>query len=207
MKTVATTTEDSDAPGAGSAARMLLVLDLDETLIHTREAPLPRAADLEVFGFHVYLRPQLARFLSDCSKRFRLALWSAASDDYVAALAERILPRGLRPDFTWGRSRCTFAVDSARVREEGFMDPSSHYGYVKKLRKLRRRGYRLERVLIVEDTPATCVHNYGNAIYVRPFEGDAADAELPALSRYLATLADLPDVRRLEKRGWRTAGT
>ncbi|WP_199242945.1 hypothetical protein [Vitiosangium sp. GDMCC 1.1324] len=29
---------------------------------------------------------------------------------------------------------------------------------------------------------------------------------LPALARYLATLADVPDVRRLEKRGWRNAG-
>ncbi|MCY1000827.1 HAD family hydrolase [Myxococcus sp. MISCRS1] len=206
MKTVATLTEDADAPGTGSAARTLLVLDLDETLIHARETPLARAADLEVFGYHVYLRPHLARFLADCARRFRLALWSAASDDYVAALTERILPPGLRLDFAWGRSRCTFAVDSARIQEEGFMDPS-HYGYVKKLRKLRRRGYRLERVLIVDDTPATCVHNHGNAIYVKPFEGDVEDAELPALSRYLATLADLPDVRRLEKRGWRTAGT
>ncbi|MCP3059567.1 HAD family hydrolase [Myxococcus sp. K38C18041901] len=207
MKTVTTMTEADDAPGAGDAARMLLVLDLDETLIHTREKPLARKADLKVHRLHVYLRPHVERFMADCAQRFRMAFWSAASDDYVKVLARRLLPRGCRPEFTWGRSRCTFAMDAARVREEGFMDPSRHYGYVKRLRKLRRRGYRLERVLIVDDTPATCVHNYGNAIYVKPFEGDTADAELPALSRYLATLADLPDVRRLEKRGWRTAGT
>ncbi|AGC48367.1 phosphoprotein phosphatase [Myxococcus stipitatus DSM 14675] len=185
---------------------MLLVLDLDETLIHAREAPLERAADFELMGYHVYVRPHLERFLTECAARFRLAVWSSASDDYVEAIASRIFPSAQRPELVWGRSRCTYAVDCARVQEEGFMDPSRHCAYVKKLGKLKRRGFRLERVLIVDDTPAKCAFNYGNAIYVRPFEGAREDAELPVLSRYLGTLADVPDVRRLEKRGWWRSG-
>lgn len=185
---------------------MLLVLDLDETLIHAREQPLEHAADFEVMGYHVYTRPHLERFIVECSARFRLAVWSAATDDYVRAIVERIFPPAHRPELIWGRSRCTWAVDRARVREEGFLDPAIHCGYVKKLAKLKRRGFRLERVLIVDDTPAKCVDNYGNALYVRPFEGARDDEELPVLSRYLGTLADVPDVRRLEKRGWWRAG-
>ncbi|MFP2907054.1 NIF family HAD-type phosphatase [Pyxidicoccus sp. 3LFB2] len=183
---------------------MLLILDLDETLLHAREAPLERAADFHLFGYSVYLRPHLERFLTECAARFRLAVWSSASDDYVAEVVRRSFPPALRPEFVWGRSRCTFSVDSRRVQEDGYLDPASHYNYAKKLHKLKRKGYRLERVLVVDDTPAKCADNYGNAIYVREFEGSEHDDELLLLGRYLATLADAANVRTLEKRHWRT---
>ncbi|MFY2562186.1 NIF family HAD-type phosphatase [Corallococcus terminator] len=183
--------------------KLLLVLDLDETLIHARESPLERPADLRVFGFHVYLRPHVERFLAECAARFRLAVWSSASERYVEAIVQHLFPPERRPELVWGRGRCTFTVDHARRLEEGGMDSASHYEYAKKLSKLKRLGFRLERMLIVDDTPAKCLHNYGNAIYVRPFEGQEDDAELPALSDYLATLAEVPNVRVLEKRGWR----
>ncbi|NMO14281.1 HAD family hydrolase [Pyxidicoccus fallax] len=183
--------------------RILLILDLDETLIHARDERLERDADFQVFGYHVYVRPHLEPFLQECAARFRLAVWSSASDDYVAEIVRRILPGGLDLEFVWGRSRCTLALDSRKVQEEGFLDPGSHYSYAKKLAKLKRRGYRLERVLIVDDTPAKCIHNYGNAIYVKEYEGQPQDTELLDLGRYLATLAEAANVRTLEKRDWR----
>jgi RNA polymerase II subunit A small phosphatase-like protein len=186
------------------ADRTLLILDLDETLIHARETPLARPEDFRVFGYAVYMRPYLERFLTECAARFRLAVWSSASDDYVAEVARRIFPPAVTPAFVWGRSRCTFSVDSRRVQEDGFLDPGSHYNYVKKLHKLKRKGYRLERVLIVDDTPAKCVHNHGNAIYVTEYEGSEQDDELLYLGRYLETLADVANVRTLEKRNWRS---
>ena len=187
-----------DAP-----AKSLLILDLDETLIHAREAPLEHEAAFRVSDLHVYIRPHLERFLTECASRFLLAVWSAGSDDYVTEVVQRIFPAGLQPEFIWGRSRCTYAVDRARVGEDGYFDPGSHYGYVKKLGKLKRRGYRLGRMLIVDDTPAKCIHNYGNAIYVLEYDGREHDTELLDLARYLATLAEVPDVRTLEKRNWR----
>jgi RNA polymerase II subunit A small phosphatase-like protein len=182
----------------------LLILDLDETLIHARETPLDRAEDFRVFNYFVYVRPHLERFLTECAARFRLAVWSSASDDYAAEVARRIFPPTLGPEFVWGRSRCTYSADTRRVQEEGYLDPGSHYNYVKKLHKLKRKGYRLERILIVDDTPAKCIHNYGNAIYVKEYEGREPDEELLHLGRYLATLADAVNVRTLEKRHWRS---
>ena len=44
-----------------------------------------------------------------------------------------------------------------------------------------------------------------SVIRVSPFEGEPGDAELPALWRYLDRLKDEPDVRSIEKRGWRVA--
>ena len=73
----------------------------------------------------------------------------------------------------------------------------------KPLAKVRRMGWQLERVLIVDDTPEKCVRNYGNAVHPRPYEGDASDAELPLLASYLRTLKDELNVRSIEKRRWR----
>ncbi|MGE6761088.1 NIF family HAD-type phosphatase [Corallococcus interemptor] len=182
---------------------ILLILDLDETLVHASEKPLAREADFQALGYFVHVRPHLEPFLRECASRFRLAIWSAGHDRYVAEIVKRIIPPELPLDFVWGRSRCTYALDRAGVQRDGFLDLDAHYGWVKKLRKLKRRGYRLERVLIVDDTPAKCVHNHGNAIYVREYEGQEHDTELLELSRYLATLADVDNVRCIEKRNWR----
>lgn len=182
---------------------ILLVLDLDETLVHASEKPLAREADFQVLGYFVHVRPHLEAFLRECATRFRLAIWSAGHDRYVAEIVKRIVPPELTLDFVWGRSRCTYALDRKGVQRDGFFDPAEHYGWVKKLHKVKRRGYRMERVLIVDDSPAKCIHNHGNAIYVREYEGQPHDTELLDLSRYLATLADVDNVRCIEKRNWR----
>lgn len=83
-------------------------------------------------------------------------------------------------------------------------DPETRDRYfVKDLKKVRARGYALEHVLVVDDTPQKHQRNYGNLVAVRPFEGDPADDELVHLGPYLETLAGVDNVRTIEKRGWR----
>jgi len=77
------------------------------------------------------------------------------------------------------------------------------YEWAKNLGKIKRRGYRLEQVLMVDDTPAKLAKHYGNLVRVKPFFGDLADQELFQLGEYLPTLAKSPNVRRIEKRFWR----
>jgi TFIIF-interacting CTD phosphatase-like protein len=64
--------------------RKLLVLDLDETLIHTAYAPIVggRLKGLRGF-FYLYERPHLQHFLDGCSEEHDLAIWSASKVDYV----------------------------------------------------------------------------------------------------------------------------
>ena len=143
----------------------------------------------------VYRRPHLAEFLAACSACFRLAAWSSATDDYVRAVVGRILPSGVEPAFAWGRSRCVRRYDHEAFEED----------FLKDLKKVKRAGYRLERVLIADDTPRKVRRHYGNAVYVPPFLGDPADEVLPGLARYLMSLRDVANVRTLEKRGWSRA--
>jgi len=67
----------------------------------------------------------------------------------------------------------------------------------------KRRGYALERVLVVDDSPEKHTRNYGNLVRVEPFLGDPSDDELSHLARYLPTLAKAENVRSIEKRRWR----
>jgi RNA polymerase II subunit A small phosphatase-like protein len=57
--------------------------------------------------------------------------------------------------------------------------------------------------LIVDDTPEKVLHNYGNAIYAKPYYGDANDRELAILATYLLALKDAENVRTIEKIHWR----
>ena len=63
--------------------KILVVLDLDETLIHATKNELGRKADFQIFDYHVYKRPYLNEFLTEINEHFLLAVWSSASDDYV----------------------------------------------------------------------------------------------------------------------------
>jgi RNA polymerase II subunit A small phosphatase-like protein len=184
--------------------RILLILDLDETLIHAGEAPLDRAPDFTAYGYHVYRRPGLAEFLAACARHFELAIWSSASDAYVEAVVAEIFPDPSALRFVWGRSRATLRWTS---NESHMLDPWDHQHYLKPLAKVKRAGWRLERVLIVDDTPAKCVRNYGNAVYVRPYEGEPEDIELRLLAGYLEGLKGVANVRTIEKRRWRESVT
>jgi len=173
----------------------LLILDLDETLIRGTETRLHRDPDFRVEPFLLYKRPHLDTFLETVAKDFALALWSSGTADYVegiAAALERYVPGW---EFVWARDRCVRRMNPETQEVEFFKD----------LRKVKRRGFDLRRVLVVEDTPQKISRNYGNAVYVRPYEGDdmADDDELPRLAAYLRRLSGEPNFRRIEKRGWR----
>ncbi|HNW50693.1 MAG TPA: HAD family hydrolase [Prolixibacteraceae bacterium] len=181
--------------------KILLILDLDETLIHSFEEKPEEGFDFRIFHYFVVKRPYLDQFLDECSRDFRLAVWSSSSDDYAERMVEKIFPPGIKPAFVWGRSKATFRPvnGSDDFSCQGF----SHYDFVKRLRKIKPLGYSLERTLMVDDTPHKLIENYGNAIYIKEFNGEKDDEELLFLLNYLQTIKECPNVLKLEKRNWR----
>lgn len=172
----------------------LLILDLDETLIFGSERPLHRAANFRVGPFYLYIRPYVDDFLTSVARAYDVALWSSASEDYVEAIARHLVRNVGEWKFVWGRSRCI-----PRMNPETF-----ETNFIKDLRKVKRLGFDLNRILIVDDTPSKLCRNFGNAIYVLPYEGSDDDKELFVLDRFLHSLHSFPNFRTLEKRGWRT---
>jgi len=183
-----------------SSGKILLILDLDETLLHASHQPLKNEPDFEIFGYFVYERPYLHEFLSYCSRNFNLAIWSSAADEYVQAIVKHIFSSAIELKFVWGRSRCTPRKYS--TNDDFYVDVASHYEYTKQFKKIRRKGYDLKKVLIVDDTPSKVANSYGNAIYVREFNGEPEDNELQLLASYLETIKEAENLRLIEKRGW-----
>jgi RNA polymerase II subunit A small phosphatase-like protein len=172
--------------------RKLLVLDLDETLVHATEVALEHPADFTVGPYHVYKRPHLAPFLAEVLATFDVGIWTSSGEHYAAQVIERLFEPGALK-FVWSSQRCTTARDWT----------TGEYTSIKNLAKLRRHGYGLESIVAVDDTPSKYARSYGNLVTVREFVGDRVDGELPLLARYLRTLLAMPNVRTIEKRGWR----
>lgn len=97
---------------------------------------------------------------------------------------------------------CTGSCGPVAVAHGGIAMSRGKWYWVKDLEKLKRPGFALERVLFVDDTPSKLDRNYGNLVGVGPFHGDPQDRVLVRLDAFLATLIDVGDVRRVEKRGW-----
>ncbi|MBN9296926.1 MAG: HAD family hydrolase [Filimonas sp.] len=171
----------------------LLILDLDETLIHATQTELAIASDFRFDNYFVYKRPGLQKFLHDVSLHFTIAIWSSAGDDYVKAIVQQFKTEEISFSFVWGRSKCS-------LKRNPVYDT---YSFEKRLDKLKKNGFRLEQILIVDDSPAKSRTNYGNAIYIKEFTGDSEDRELSFLYDYLLTLKNVENVRTIEKRRWR----
>jgi carboxy-terminal domain RNA polymerase II polypeptide A small phosphatase len=173
--------------------RPLLVLDLDETLVHASETPLAITAEHEVGRYFLYLRPGLSDFLKSIVPAYRLAVWTSSSPSYAHAVCPLVFKHSERLEFIWASDRCTptrhFETDS--------------WCNAKPLKKLKRLGYDLSRVLVVDDSPEKHTRNYGNLVQVAPFTGDTADEELVHLAEYLNDLKLASDFRTIEKRAWR----
>jgi RNA polymerase II subunit A small phosphatase-like protein len=179
----------------------LLILDIDETLIHTENVPDEYADqydyDFKFKGngkslYYTKKRPYLDQFLDFAYANFDIAIWTAAGEDYAREILKniRVLESSLK--FFYTRDNCTIKLS---------YDYSDYYG-VKNLNKLKKKGYDLNQVLIVDDKAGTAVNNYSNLILIKPFTDDNDDTELLKLISYLQTIKDESNYRRIEKRGW-----
>ena len=173
--------------------RPLLILDLDETLIHGATEVLDRAPDMMLAHYFVYFRPHVRKFLAQCTENYTLALWSSATIAYIAPIAQAVWKGLPDPLFVWDRSYCTVRYDFHKGREY----------YIKDLRKVEAKGLELSQILMVDDELRKVSYQHANAICVEQFLGDMADHELLELLPYLQSIRDIPDFRKIDKSSWR----
>ncbi len=126
---------------------------------------------------------------------FTVALWSAASDDYVKTILNFLLPYPWR--FIWTSDKCTRRVDQTHINE--------FYPKVfplKNLKKVwRRKNWHKNNTLILDDTPHTYKKNYGNAIPILSYSmNNDHDHELNRITLLLNYLKDQTNIRNIEKR-------
>ncbi len=122
--------------------RKIIILDLDETLIHATRTKLEFQEHFVFDKYYVYKRPFLEDFFNSISQDFSLGIWSSASDDYVNEIVKLIKPDSITFEIVWGRSKCSLKRDLT----------FDTYCFEKRLDKLKKKGFRLEEILIVDDT-------------------------------------------------------
>jgi len=154
----------------------LVIFDLDETLVHATERELDHAPDFQIDEYFVYVRPHLQAMLQAVRPEFDLAVWSSASRPYVDAVVSHVFGDRVPLKFAWAIERC---VQRGDPRSNGYV-------YLKDLRKVQGQGYRVEQILMVDDSPEKVARQPRNHVQVAPFTGDPEDSALLDLPAKLA---------------------
>jgi len=186
--------KEDDEPLLPTKTKPLLVLDLDETLIHSKKTPDkdPPATELKQFGFFVYYRPFLEYFLHSVSDYYDIGIWSSGKLSYVSAAVNKIMPKGVKPIFVYGRNKCNVKTVNGKPV------------YVKPLRWLEDHGYPIDKMIIVDDSPEKCVDNIENAIIPKKFKCQKYDSELLDLLHYLKSIHHEDNFRALYHENWKS---
>jgi TFIIF-interacting CTD phosphatase-like protein len=174
--------------------RLLVVFDLDETLIHATLRIAPGMADFMSGPHPCAIRPHAIGLVEECLDRYDVAVWTSAGSLHAETVVSELFGDDAPLRFVWSAQHCT-----PYRNHETFEDVS-----LKNLHKLRRKGINLDRVIAIDDTPEKHQRSYGNLLRVQPWMGDREDTELDDVRRYLRWLDGQPSTRRVEKRGWRT---
>jgi len=152
--------------------RKCLVLDLDETLVHSSFRPVPGpdfiiSIELDGVTHRVYVqkRPGVDHFLEEMGSKFEVVVFTASLDKYANPVLDILDPKG---------------HIKVRLFREACVQ---HYGnYVKDLSLL---GRRLEDTLIIDNSPFSYMFQPDNAIPITSWFNDKTDRELYDLVPFL----------------------
>ena len=175
------------------ATKKLLILDIDECLVHATETPRSHSCDFSSEWCYVYKRPFIDEFIEFCGEHFDVALWTTAGHLHAELIVQNLFSKDFNFEFIWSARQCTRRYDCLEFREY----------WIKNFRKLRLVGYDLSQVIMVDDSPEKHIRNYGNLVEVSPFHGERDDRELRLSMRYLLKIKDVENIRAMEKRFWR----
>ena len=163
--------------------RKTLVLDLDETLVHSQFQPFDVPCDItlqieledELHDIHVMVRPGVKEFLENMGKIYEIVIFTASVSKYADPLLD-IIDKEKYCKFRLFREHCT-PINTC---------------YVKEIKKL---GRDLKDVVIVDNSPMSYALNPENGLPILTWFEDKDDRELYNISSILEFLSFVPDVR------------
>ena len=160
-----------------------LILDLDETLVHSSMNPFHKCADITLplnfngkrFFVYVLKRPFLEQFLTEMNLIYDIIIFTASLPEYSEPLLD-IIDKNKVIKYRLNRSHCR------------------HYQniYIKDLKVINRN---LKDMIIIDNNPESYLMNKENAIPILTWEDDENDNELIKLIPVLKYLAEVNDVR------------
>lgn len=159
-----------------------LVLDMDETLIHSSfkevedaDFVIPIIIDNQVHNVYVLKRPGVDEFMKKMSELYEVVVFTASLATYADPVLDHLDIHN--------------AVDHRLFRESC----CNHMGnFVKDLSRL---GRDLPSTIIIDNSPASYIFHNENAIPVSSWFNDPHDTELTDMTDFLTDLTHVDDIR------------
>ncbi len=154
--------------------RKLVVLDIDETLVHACNEWIGHSCAFTASNYMVHIRPGAQDFLDLLFERYDVSIWTASAGQYLSEVVKKLFAgRSLR--FIWDRTYCDIETD-----ENGYSQ------FIKNLSRLDKAGF--DEYLIIDDRPENIRPTDDNVIAVTPYYGSLDDTELSRLTKYLLAM-------------------
>ena len=170
-----------------------LVLDLDETLVHSIGTIPSDSNDIPQSDFtikvpqinsshdvHVMVRPHVEEFLERMSKRFELVIFTASISKYANPLLNIVDKMGYVP-FRLFREHCTL-INTAFVKDLSLL------------------GRDFKDIISLDNHPTAYSLNHYNGFPIKSWFDDKNDDELLKICPILEFLSYVPDVREYIKK-------
>lgn len=169
---------------------MLIVLDIDETLIHSSERKIPQYESFRTLDYYwTHKRPHLDKFLTTLLKDnfYEVGIWTAGATDYGKFIVDKIIPPKLnhRLKFVMTRPDCE-GEDNNKPLQKAINT------YNKQNPKSKGK-YTISDVLLIDDRKGVTQYNNLNHLQIAPFEAETysdkeeMDQELDLVLDYLMT--------------------
>jgi len=178
-------TLDKFLPDKVSKFKKTLVLDLDETLVHSIFINVNNSnCDISLninfenrnIKANVLKRPGVDEFLEKMSNLYEIVIFTASLSQYAIPLIEQLDKKKVC-NFKLFREHCSFINN----------------GYTKDLKKLNRN---MNDIIIVDNTPNCYFLNNDNGFPIKSWLNDINDRELIRIIPYLEFLSNVDDVRK-----------
>ena len=167
----------------------LLLLDLDETLIHSEIytnqinydhkfsincSTSSNTPNITTETIVIWTRPNLHKFLTALSSKYNLGLYTASNKQYAEAILNKINIQHFF-EIQLYREHCILIHETF---------------YIKDLRILEKEGQNnIDRIFLIDNSLYSFANNLNNGILVYSFYHDSEDDELLQLNSYLEDLA------------------
>jgi Dullard-like phosphatase family protein len=164
-----------------SGKKHCLVLDLDETLVHSSFKPVGKcdfilSINMEGVTHKVYVlkRPGVDEFLEEMAKHYELVVFTASLDKYANPLLDLLDPKKL-------------------ITGRLFREHCSRRGQMY-IKDMDRIGRSLDSSLIIDNSPHSYALHPFHAVPIISWFDDPRDTELLDMMQFLRDLTKIPDV-------------
>jgi len=174
-----------DPVSVSDQGRKCLVLDLDETLVHSSFQPIECSFSLSIeldnMTYEVYVRkrPFVDKFIEECAKLYELVVFTASLSEYANPVIDTLDQKRLIKHRLF-RESCVFHENQVYVKD------------------LSRLGRNIKDCIIIDNSPFSYLFDPTNAIGCTSWFGDEEDTELRDLLPLLrGPLLGVNDVRTM----------